>query len=79
MYSVGNVLVALIRVYQKCLSPFLGENCRFYPSCSQYAIDAVRTHGSIVGLGYALWRLARCQPFCKGGYDPVPQRRRPCN
>jgi len=72
---VAKVLVALIRVYQRCVSPVLGAHCRFTPTCSQYAIDAIRMHGPIVGTAYALWRIARCQPLCKGGYDPVPQRR----
>ena len=72
---MGSVLVALIRAYQRCVSPVLGAHCRFTPTCSQYAIDAIRAHGPIVGGAYALLRIARCQPLCKGGYDPVPQRR----
>ena len=72
---MGNVIVALIRLYQRLISPLLGENCRFSPSCSQYAIEAIRAHGAILGVGYAAWRIVRCQPFCKGGYDPVPPRR----
>jgi len=73
---VGKLLVAMIGLYQQCVSPYLGNNCRFTPTCSQYAIDAIRTRGVIVGMGYALWRLLRCQPFCSGGFDPVPARRR---
>jgi hypothetical protein len=69
---VSRVLIGLIRVYQITLSPLLGANCRFTPSCSRYAIDAIRRHGSVRGMGYALWRIMRCQPFCKGGLDPVP-------
>lgn len=76
MCSVGRLLVALIRLYKRFVSPLLGENCRFYPSCSQYAMDAIRAHGAIVGAAYALWRIVRCQPFCNGGYDPVPAPRR---
>ena len=76
MCSVGRLLVALIRLYKRFISPLLGENCRFYPSCSQYAMDAIREHGAIVGAGYALWRIVRCQPLCHGGYDPVPAPRR---
>ena len=72
---MGKVLVALIRCYQRFISPLLGENCRFYPSCSQYAIDAIKAHGAIVGVYYTLWRIARCQPLCSGGYDPVPEPR----
>ena len=67
------LLIAGIRLYQRLLSPMLGQNCRFHPSCSQYAIDALRLHGIFVGTGYALWRVMRCQPFCSGGHDPVPE------
>lgn len=69
------VLVGCIRLYQRWLSPWLGQNCRFYPSCSQYAIDALRTHGVVFGLLYATWRILRCNPFCEGGHDPVPEKR----
>lgn len=69
---MANVIVALIRVYQKWVSPLLGNNCRFYPSCSQYAIEAVQKHGVVYGLYYAVWRILRCNPFCEGGFDPVP-------
>ena len=77
---IRNVLIGVIRLYQKLLSPLLGRNCRFYPTCSEYAVQAMRAHGTIRGAGLALWRILRCQPFCKGGYDPVPPpngRRRP--
>jgi putative membrane protein insertion efficiency factor len=69
---MGRILIGFIRVYQRFLSPLLGQNCRFHPSCSQYAIDAIRIHGVVRGVGLALWRILRCQPFCEGGYDPVP-------
>ena len=69
------VLVGCIRLYQRWLSPWLGQNCRFYPSCSQYAIDALRIHGVVFGLLYATWRILRCNPFCEGGHDPVPEKR----
>ncbi|HOC67353.1 MAG TPA: membrane protein insertion efficiency factor YidD [Candidatus Hydrogenedentes bacterium] len=68
------VLIAAIRLYQRFLSPLLGNHCRFEPSCSRYAVEALEVHGVIKGGLYACWRLLRCQPFCKGGYDPVPQR-----
>ena len=71
---MGRLAVALIRLYQRLLSPLLGQNCRFHPTCSQYAIDAIRIHGLIVGSGYALWRIVRCQPFCRAGHDPVPPK-----
>ena len=63
---------ALIRAYQLAISPLLGARCRFYPSCSQYALEAVSRHGSLRGSALAIRRLARCHPFHPGGYDPVP-------
>jgi len=72
---VGRILVTIIRMYQKYLSPLLGANCRFSPTCSQYAIEAIQTHGAFKGGAYFLWRFVRCQPLCRGGYDPVPPRR----
>lgn len=69
------VLVGIIRLYQRWLSPWLGQNCRFYPSCSQYAIDALRAHGVVYGLLLGAWRILRCNPFCRGGHDPVPEKR----
>ncbi len=69
------LLVGIIRLYQRWLSPWLGQNCRFYPSCSQYAIDALRAHGVVYGLLLGAWRILRCNPFCRGGHDPVPEKR----
>jgi len=65
------VLVALFKGYQYCISPLFPPVCRFVPSCSQYAIDAVRKHGALRGAALALWRILRCHPFSRGGYDPV--------
>lgn len=65
-------LIALIRVYQRLLSPLLGPRCRFYPSCSEYAAQALREHGILHGGGLALRRLCRCHPLNPGGLDPVP-------
>ena len=64
-----------IRWYQKWISPGLGRNCRFTPSCSQYAIEAIQTHGCIKGLLLAAARIARCNPLGRWGYDPVPGAR----
>lgn len=61
-----------IRLYQITLSPYLGRQCRFYPSCSHYAMEAIERHGVIRGMGLALRRLLRCQPFHPGGVDLVP-------
>lgn len=69
------LLVGIIRLYQRWLSPWLGQNCRFYPSCSQYAVEALRAHGVVYGLLLGAWRILRCNPFCKGGHDPVPEKR----
>lgn len=65
-------LIALIRAYQWLLSPFLGNNCRYHPSCSQYAAEAIAIHGPLRGFGMALRRISRCHPWRPGGYDPVP-------
>ncbi|MCL2340336.1 MAG: membrane protein insertion efficiency factor YidD [Proteobacteria bacterium] len=67
----GWCLIALFRGYQYCISPLLPPACRFVPSCSQYAIEAVAKYGAIRGTLLALWRIARCHPFSRGGYDPV--------
>ena len=71
---MSTVLRALIRGYQLLLSPFLGGRCRFAPSCSAYALEAVERHGAGRGSWLAVRRVARCHPFHPGGYDPVPDR-----
>ena len=68
------VLSAPIRAYRRWVSPALPARCRFAPSCSAYALDALRLHGPVIGLGLAVWRVLRCHPFHPGGYDPVPER-----
>ena len=69
------VLQVLIRVYQLLLSPLLPPSCRYLPSCSDYAVEAIGRHGAIVGVGLAARRLARCHPWGSSGYDPVPEPR----
>ncbi|PLW83441.1 membrane protein insertion efficiency factor YidD [Kineobactrum sediminis] len=69
------LLIFLISIYRYCVSPFLGNNCRFYPSCSHYAQEAITHHGVIKGCYLAARRLAKCHPWHEGGLDPVP----PCN
>ncbi|MBQ0754612.1 MAG: membrane protein insertion efficiency factor YidD [Gammaproteobacteria bacterium] len=66
------ILISLIRAYQFLLSPWLGNQCRFYPTCSAYAIEAIQRHGGLKGGWLAIKRLGRCQPWCEGGFDPVP-------
>ncbi|MDO6707702.1 membrane protein insertion efficiency factor YidD [Photobacterium sp. 1_MG-2023] len=66
------LVVGLVRFYQLAISPLIGPRCRFTPTCSQYAIEAVKTHGAIKGCWFAAKRLLRCHPLTHGGYDPVP-------
>jgi len=70
---VKTLLIAVVRGYRLLLSPFLGNHCRFHPTCSQYALDALHLHGALRGSWLALCRLLRCHPFCPGGIDPVPR------
>jgi len=69
--AMGWLLIAAVRAYQFFLSPLLPPTCRFQPTCSQYMIEAIRKKGTIVGVLKGLWRLARCNPLCRAGYDPV--------
>ena len=68
-----SLLVLFIRLYQLLLSPFLGGRCRYLPSCSEYAVEALRTHGPLRGTLLAIRRVGRCHPFAGYGYDPVPR------
>ena len=70
--AVARVLILVVRLYQMGLSPVLGWNCRFEPTCSRYMVQALARHGAVKGLALGLWRLCRCHPFSEGGYDPVP-------
>jgi len=73
-------IISLIRFYQKYLSGLKqGSSCRFIPTCSTYAIEAIEIHGLFKGVALALWRILRCNPFCKGGYDPVPKKHEEAN
>jgi putative membrane protein insertion efficiency factor len=65
------ILIALIRLYQKAVSPLLVPACRFHPSCSEYAVQAIAVYGPLRGLLKAAWRVLRCNPYSKGGFDPV--------
>ncbi|MGN1131067.1 MAG: membrane protein insertion efficiency factor YidD [Ruminococcus sp.] len=70
------ILVKIIRFYQKYISANTKAHCKYYPTCSNYAIEAINEHGAFVGFFLALWRFLRCNPFSKGGYDPVPENKR---
>ena len=72
------LLLGLVRFYQYLISPLLGPRCRFHPSCSHYAIEAIERHGTLRGGWLAVRRLGRCHPWHPGGYDPVPTPSR-CN
>lgn len=72
---ISYLLEGIIIFYRKAISPLKLPSCRFTPTCSQYALDAIRIHGAFKGSALALWRVLRCNPFCKGGYDPVPPKK----
>lgn len=72
--ALARAMAALIRAYQLGISPLLLPRCRFTPSCSEYALEALQSHGALRGLWLSVRRLARCQPLCRGGWDPVPER-----
>ena len=67
-----NILIAMIRFYQKLLSPLKHTRCPYTPTCSQYGLEAIQKYGAVKGSLLACWRILRCNPFSKGGYDPVP-------
>jgi len=70
--SISGVAILLVILYQQIISPWIPVRCRFAPTCSHYAIEALKTHGFFKGSALTIWRLLRCQPFCRGGFDPVP-------
>lgn len=74
MSLAARILLLCVRAYQLVLSPFSGGACRFEPSCSHYAVEAVEQHGAVRGFWLALRRLGRCHPFARPGFDPVPPR-----
>ena len=71
--AMTSVFIAVIKAYQLALSPFFGQQCRFTPSCSHYAITALQTHGALKGMWLTVKRLLRCHPWHTGGHDPVPK------
>lgn len=72
---MSKIFVFFIKFYRKRISPLKKPCCRFTPSCSEYALEAIQTHGALKGLYLSIKRIIRCNPFCKGGYDPVPPKR----
>lgn len=70
--GISIMLCLPIRIYQRCISPLLPASCRFTPTCSEYAIQAIMKYGPAKGMGLAIWRLLRCNPWGGHGYDPVP-------
>lgn len=69
-----SIAIYLIRLYQRFISPLTGAHCKYYPTCSQYAIEALKKHGFVKGSILGIWRILRCNPFSKGGVDRVPDR-----
>ena len=70
----SNFLLGVIKLYRYVISPFLGNRCRFHPSCSEYAVEAIQIHGPFKGFLLGIWRILRCAPWGKGGFDPVPKK-----
>ena len=70
-YKMNNLVIFLIKSYQKILSPLFGKRCRFYPSCSNQCVEAIRQHGTLKGLYLGIKRILSCHPWNDGGYDPV--------
>lgn len=71
---ISKLFIGLIRAYQLCISPLLGPSCRYYPTCSEYAAEAIKVHGIFKGSFLATHRVLRCHPGCEGGHDPVPEK-----
>ena len=67
-------LIGLVRLYQRHISSRTAPTCRFTPTCSAYAVEALERHGALLGTALTVWRVLRCNPLCKGGYDPVPEK-----
>lgn len=72
---LSRILIGTVKIYQRFLSPLIGKNCRFIPTCSEYMIEAIRIHGPLKGTWLGIRRIARCNPFGGWGYDPVPQKK----
>lgn len=74
--EMKKIFISIIRFYQRNISPLMGQGkCKYYPTCSQYTREAIEVHGAFKGLFMGIWRILRCNPFSKGGYDPVPPKK----
>jgi len=69
------ILLALIKFYKSSISPHTKSHCKYYPTCSQYGLEAIERFGALKGTALTIWRILRCNPFSKGGYDPVPEKK----
>ena len=69
------IFIAVIKFYKKCISPLTSSKCKYYPTCSSYGLEAISVHGAFKGGLMTVWRTLRCNPFSKGGYDPVPPKK----
>lgn len=68
------ILIAIIKFYRKGISPYTKPRCKYIPTCSQYGLEAIERFGALKGSALTIWRILRCNPFSKGGYDPVPEK-----
>lgn len=69
------ILLALIKFYKSAISPHTKSHCKYFPTCSQYGLEAIERFGALKGTALTVWRILRCNPFSKGGYDPVPEKK----
>lgn len=74
--AATGLLVFLVEFYRKALSPLFPASCRFYPSCSEYSVEALKEHGALAGTRMTVGRIIRCVPFCRGGYDPAVKKKK---
>lgn len=75
MKIMSKIIILFIKIYQRCISPLLGKNCRYIPTCSEYTIESIREYGTKIGIKMGIKRILRCHPFEKGGFDPVQKKR----